>query len=337
MKKRIFGVLFFCLMLFCCMGTALAAEKDEHPYYITVNLTDNIVTVYEKDAAGNYTVPKKAFYCSSGASTPEGTFQTIEKYEWRALFGDVWGQYATRITGHYLFHSVPYLEKDKTTLEYEEYNKLGSAASAGCIRLTVKDVKWIYDNCPVGTTVKMFRGDVEEPLQPTPVKKINTADEERRGWDPTDPDPANPWRKGEIREMLIQPSMLENSVKAYHENNTYYLTAADGKKLFSRLGVVLHLPEAAEQVVDDEMTVSYEKTEYPIACRVKDGVIYYKMRDLAAMVGAEMAWDEGAQEISIRRGAAEITVSRGADIKEAASFPIKIASYFSEKSRLYEE
>ena len=153
MKKRIFGALLFCLMLFCFAGTAMAAEKEEHPYYITVNLTDNIVTVYEKDETGNYTVPIKAFYCSGGESTPEGTFQTIEKYEWRALFGDVWGQYATRITGHYLFHSVPYLEKDKTTLEYDEYNKLGSTASAGCIRLCVKDVKWIYDNCPEGTTV----------------------------------------------------------------------------------------------------------------------------------------------------------------------------------------
>ena len=30
---------------------------------------------------------------------------------------------------------------------------LGSPASAGCIRLTVKHAKWLYDNVPVGTTV----------------------------------------------------------------------------------------------------------------------------------------------------------------------------------------
>ena len=31
--------------------------------------------------------------------------------------------------------------------------KLGRRASHGCIRLTVEDAKWIYDNCPAGTTV----------------------------------------------------------------------------------------------------------------------------------------------------------------------------------------
>ncbi|MGN0135527.1 L,D-transpeptidase family protein [Anaerotignum sp.] len=327
MKKRILGVLFFCFLLFSFAGTAVAAEKTEYPYYITVNLTDNIVTVYEKDSAGKYTVPIKAFYCSGGESTPEGTFQTTEKYEWRALFGDVWGQYATRITGHYLFHSVPYLEKDKSTLEYDEYNKLGSTASAGCIRLCVKDVKWIYDNCPIGTTVKMYRGDVEEPLQPAPVKKINTADLERRGWDPTDPAPANPWRQGELREMAVQPSLLEGSVKAYHENNTYYLTAEDAKRMFSRLGIVLYLP-AAGKVVDDEIVVSYQEAEYHLECRVKEGTVYYKLRDLAAMVGAEMTWDKEKQEIGVHYGTEQITISPAPLVREAVSFPMKIASLF---------
>lgn len=184
------GLLFLVLLL--CFGTtAFAAEKK--PYYITVNLTKNIVTIYEKDKAGKYNVPVKAFYCSGGEETPEGVFQTTDKYEWRLLFGDVWGQYATRITGHILFHSVPYLEKDKGTLEYEEYNKLGTTASAGCIRLMVEDVKWIYDNCPAGTTVEMYRGEKEEPLTPEPTQKIDVTDTARRGWDPTDPDPNNPW------------------------------------------------------------------------------------------------------------------------------------------------
>ena len=129
MRKKVLVVLMACLMLFGMGTTAFAATKEAYPYYVTVNLTDNIVTVYEKDAAGKYTVPVRAFLCSGGESTPEGTFQTQVKYDWRYLFGDVWGQYATRITGHYLFHSVPYFEKDKSTLEYEEYNKLGETAS----------------------------------------------------------------------------------------------------------------------------------------------------------------------------------------------------------------
>ena len=56
------------------------------------------------------------------------------------------------------------------------------------------DVKWIYDNCPVGTTTVIY----DDPADPGPMGKpgsiyTDPADTEKRGWDPTDPDPANPW------------------------------------------------------------------------------------------------------------------------------------------------
>lgn len=308
MKKRICGILLFCLLLVCFGGTALAAEK--HPYYITVNLTENIVTVYEADETGAYTVPKQAFLCSSGESTPEGTFQTTQKYEWRPLFGDVWGQYATRITGHYLFHSVPYLEKDKSTLEYEEYNKLGTTASAGCIRLTARDAKWIYENCPIGTTVELFRGEREEPLQPTPTMQIDPKDKVRRGWDPTDPDPANPWKQGELREMTVEPSAWRRTVEAYAEENTYYLTAEDGRRLFARLGAVLLLPQETEAT--EEVTVFREKKEYRLSCRVWEGKAYYRVQDMAEMVGAELRWNEDMQKMYISHHGNTLTLSRRA-------------------------
>ncbi len=191
MQKKILGILLAAVLLLPC--AASAKETDTHPYRITVNLTDNIVTVYRKDSAGRYTAPDRAFVCSAGSHTPEGTFRTTDKYIWRPLFGNVYGQYATRITGSILFHSVPYFKQDKSTLEYDEYNKLGTSASAGCIRLTAADAKWIYDNCPGGTVVEMYRGKRKEPLQPEQPAKIDTSDS-RKGWDPTDPDPANPWK-----------------------------------------------------------------------------------------------------------------------------------------------
>ena len=326
MRKKLMGVLIFCLLL-CAFGTtAFAEEKKEHPYYVTVNLTDNIVTVYEQDEVGEYTVPIKAFLCSVGEDTPEGAFQTMVKYDWRYLFGDVWGQYATRITGHYLFHSVPYFEKDKSTLEYEEYNKLGTTASMGCIRLTVKDAKWIYDNCPVGTTVKMYRGEVEEPLQPAAVQKLNVNDEERRGWDPTDPDPANPWRKGELREMQVEPSFLERTVETYYENGTYYVSAEDARELFSRIDVKLNLP--ADFDGKDEITISDEKGTHILNCRVKDNTVYYKIRDIAALADVEMTWNKETKEIGISKGDQAITLSRMPIVREAESLQMKIASLF---------
>ena len=145
---------------------------------------------------GGYTVPYKAMVCSVGlnGATPTGSYNTTDKYTWRLLSGNVYGQYATRITGHYLFHSVPYVTQNKADLEYDEFNKLGEAASLGCIRLSVEDAKWIYDNCPKGTPVTIYDSNDPEPLaKPTPIK-IDTNDS-RRVWDPTDPDPSNPWKQ----------------------------------------------------------------------------------------------------------------------------------------------
>ena len=135
-----------------------------------------------------------AMVCSGGADTPTGYFSTPVDYSWRLLMGPSYGQYATRIYSSYLFHSVPYYSQHKDDVEYDEFNKLGTIASLGCIRLAVVDVKWIYDNCPLGTPVVIYN-DKENP---GPMGKPGTiytdpADTEKRGWDPTDPDPANPW------------------------------------------------------------------------------------------------------------------------------------------------
>ena len=324
MKKKILMFLIFCLLLGSFGTSAFAAEKKEYPYYITVNLTDNIVTVYEKDAEGKYTIPKKAFLCSGGKSTPEGTFRTTQKYDWRILFGNVWGQYATRITGHYLFHSVPYYEKDKSTLEYEEYNKLGKTASAGCIRLTVEASKWIYDNCPIGTTVKMYRGIKQEPLQPETVRKINVNDVARRGWDPTDPDKNNPWKKGEIRQMY--PSWKEGMMDLYYENWTYYVSAKDGEDILSELNYKVDLPESGAQ--KDKMTVMRDGKEYFLTCREHKGTVYYKIRDLAEMAGMEMSWNAEQKEIGMKSGEKTVSISFTPQIIEVISIPARIAAFF---------
>lgn len=169
--------------------------ENKNPYYIKINYTQNVVTIYGKDDKGNYTKPIKAMVCSTGSATPtSGTYKMSYKYRWLALYGGVYGQYCTRIVGHILFHSVPYLENgNQGSLEYWEYDKLGTSASAGCIRLTVQDAKWIYDNCKSGTEVEFYSDSNPGPLGKPTAQKIS-GDETVRGWDPTDPDAKNPWR-----------------------------------------------------------------------------------------------------------------------------------------------
>lgn len=173
-------------------------QSKKPKYYIKVNNQANVVTIYTKDSNGNYTVPYKAMVCSIGTATPTGGVYTIpgktwDRWTWGQMEGGVWAQYYVRIKGSILFHSVPYTSKDKSTLEYWEYDKLGTKASAGCIRLTVKDAKWIYDNCSAGTQVEFYYDSNPGPLGKPTAQKISS-EEAVRGWDPTDPSSENPWK-----------------------------------------------------------------------------------------------------------------------------------------------
>ena len=137
-------------------------------YRLEVNCEQNVVNVYEKDENGEYKDCVKVMLCSVGSATPKSGTYSLKKYggwEWKGLQGDVFGQYATQITGNILFHSVPYTKKgDNSSLEYWEYDKLGTPASLGCIRLTVKNAKWIYDNCASGTKVYFYKDSNPGPL-----------------------------------------------------------------------------------------------------------------------------------------------------------------------------
>lgn len=172
-------------------------EVETPTYHIKVNYGAQTVTIYTKDSSGKYTKPVKAMICSTGTYTPtSGTYKTLAKGNWWGLYGDVYGQYATHIVDDILFHSVPYLTKgDRSSLEYWAYDQLGSRVSMGCVRLTVADAKWIYDNCTIGTEVEFYSSSNPGPLGKPSAKQISNAPKNVRGWDPTDPNKDNPWPK----------------------------------------------------------------------------------------------------------------------------------------------
>jgi len=159
--------------------------KNNGSYLIKVNKTANTVTIYAKDGAKGYTIPVKAFVCSTGDSTPSGSFSLAYKWRWLCMVDDSYGQWVSQITGNYLFHSVPYWgEKDNNQLDVDEYNKLGTTCSHGCVRLQAADAKFIYDNIPSGTTVTIYSDSSNPgPFGKPTVGKL-AAD---HTWDPTDP------------------------------------------------------------------------------------------------------------------------------------------------------
>ncbi len=155
------------------------------PFMIRINKEMNCLTVYAQDGENGFIIPVKSFLTSCGDDTPLGTFVTPEKYRWRLMINDVWTQYATRLGKgmSILMHSIIYDEPNSYTVWASTYNNLGIARSAGCIRLTTADSKWIYDYCPVGTVVEIYESPTPGPYnRPTIAYEIPF---EQR-WDPTD-------------------------------------------------------------------------------------------------------------------------------------------------------
>lgn len=179
------------MIMFAAIGFGSRAEAASR-FKIRINKQQNCVTVYELNEKGKYK-PIKAMACSVGYATPLGTFPLKEKIRWHVLDGPVYGQYCTRITGHILFHSVwYYVNGNPATLSNTQYNKLGSTASHGCVRLCVADSKWIYDYMPSGTPVEIYNSKDPGPLGKPDAIKLP----EGRGWDPTDvTNKSNPYNK----------------------------------------------------------------------------------------------------------------------------------------------
>ncbi len=191
-KRNLCAGLLALLLAVSCLLTSVqpvqAAQTGAGDYYIKVNKGTNVVTVYKQDGT-----PYTAFTCSTGYATPVGTFYTPAKYRWWTLDGPSYGQYCTRITGSILFHSVWYYQQKENAQSYRQYNKLGTTASHGCVRLTVAASKWIYDNCPLKTKVIVFNGKAKDDPLGKP-KTITVNESKYMGWDPTDPAKDNPYK-----------------------------------------------------------------------------------------------------------------------------------------------
>lgn len=232
-------------------------RDNEMPYCIKVNKRQNVVTVYEAGEDGYYSKPVKAMVCSVGeeGNTPDGLYSLGSREEWLLLEDDVYGQYATSITGNILFHSVPYFTQNKNDLEIEEYNKLGSSVSAGCVRLSVIDAKWIYDNCGEGTIVNIFESDYAGPMG-KPVAAVISSGGAGGNWDPTDPDRENPYM-GNVPVIL---GAYDRDIERYSDFDVAAgVTALDstGKDVTSRMEVT----EAVEPDTCGLYKVSYKVTD----------------------------------------------------------------------------
>lgn len=163
---------------------------DSKYYQLIVDKETQVVTALRRDNAGEYTVIDRQMVCSTGVPprTYPGTYKISRRLRWlhsRAKNGHPASDepFAVCFNDPIWFHGVLYEKRDGNTLMAESYLDLGKPVSAGCVRLCVRDILWIYANCPSGTVVKVVKSGGPTPVCVEPLPPLP----EGATYDPTDP------------------------------------------------------------------------------------------------------------------------------------------------------
>ena len=173
-------------------------------YKIIVDIAHQVTMIYTKDADGNHTIPHRYMLCSTGVNdcTPKGTFK-MDKYHVRFsqfVRDKSYGQYWTQIRGAIYFHTILYDNFDTSTYREEIWNRLGTADSHGCVRLTVPDAKWMWFNIAPGTVCVIRDGDPNDSATAAIRSQLKLAElpEERLVMNPADIPNTDNWRIDDI-------------------------------------------------------------------------------------------------------------------------------------------
>ena len=126
------------------------------PYRVKVSLERQEVEVWALNDLKTYDLVR-TFTCSTGLhnSTPSGIFlngRPVNRWHYFKKFY-CWAQYSFVIEDDIMFHSVIFANKSESSLRRSSQRNLGNPASHGCVRLTVEDAQWLFENCKRGSLV----------------------------------------------------------------------------------------------------------------------------------------------------------------------------------------
>jgi len=182
LRKIITALLSLVILLSSIPAFDLTASAAAMPYRITVDLTNQIVTVY---STADDTVVRQML-CSTGlkGSTPRGTYylpkklKSDERSEWFYFSSfSCYAHYATRVYMGIMFHSIPYATRRESSISKTALAEFGRPASHGCIRLRTEDAKFIALNCLPGTQCKIYRSNkTDEDLRALLMDSSYSAD-----------------------------------------------------------------------------------------------------------------------------------------------------------------
>lgn len=214
-----------------------SSSSHQNKFYIEVNRAACVVTIYMyNDKTKKYDIPVKTCTVCVGSDiwtvagtgglhekssyTPIGTYSVCTngqsvKYTLKPMHepdgSTVYARWATHIVGNVYFHSIAVGTQSHYALPAVTYNKLGTPASAGCIRMAVADAKWIYDYTSTGNTVKIVKGSTKKPGPLGKAKTIKT--KAGINYDPTDPAVPDSRKKKDYKAKRISGYLTKKGKK----------------------------------------------------------------------------------------------------------------------------
>ncbi len=126
--------------------------SSKTPHFVWVDIDRQRIYILEKNDGWKL---RKIIVCSTGKNqspTLRGNFTIENRGKW--FYSDRLGSGAinwVRYKDSYLFHSVA-MDKNKNVID----NTLGQKHSNGCIRMSIENSQWFYDNIEYGTGVCIY-------------------------------------------------------------------------------------------------------------------------------------------------------------------------------------
>lgn len=170
-----------------------AADAGSDDYYLEVNMKKNALIVYQYSSDKKSKKPYKVFRCSIGEDVKKGKYKLTNNYSWVNSNG-YWHKYNSQFDTSAWIQSAGYKDRYDDTLKKSSYNAIGDNQKAGsCILLYAGDAQWIYEKCKRKTELNIIKGNKKDNLPLQFAEYIGT--KKYCGWDPTDPDANNPYKK----------------------------------------------------------------------------------------------------------------------------------------------
>lgn len=153
-------------------NTPRPTADPRYPYMLYVEKGSFTLTIYGIGSDKQYSKVVKRYRISHGGNrTPTGNFVLSRRERWHPFSGgdNGYAQYAvmynpksdpTGWTGLFI-HGPMYRSQDPNDLwprYYDGEKAIGGENTQGCLRMVVEAAKFIYDNCPKGTPLKIVNG-----------------------------------------------------------------------------------------------------------------------------------------------------------------------------------